>query len=308
MNPETEIFVANLEMRNKLPFLFKLASCLAGRKIRGAYRIYHSALRLNDAQAIYPFTLPDKTTLWAPLDWPGIIHPQVFARYEPDAIEAFSNLANQTGCPVHLIDCGADIGVFTRLTMCQLDNLSSITAIEPNPRSYAILEKNLSETELPTRAICGAVSNFSGYGRLVAPKSDTHAHAMYIEESAGPTQTPICRIDDLDLPPGDTIAMKVDVEGAETKVLMGAQRTLKEAAHFVLQIEAHPQVCRRTGSDPVEFLQLISEIRPVTCTAFVEKTRARYEVTDFQTPLFEQLDNNNIYDLVLHSVESLNPT
>jgi len=298
MNTESR---KRVEFVERQPLLFRLVAALLQLEVRGSYRLYKRLLKKQFSDRAAPFRLPDGSTIWAPLNWPGIYRKNLAATYEPDAIRLMAAAIELSEQPVSLIDCGADIGMFSRLLLTQTKNIGQLVVIEPNSESYSILSKNMSDLGIPTDAIHGAVSDFSGYGKLRAPSDDSHPHAMFIVRSESETDISVFSIDSLSLTPNCPIAMKIDVEGAERKVIDGAIDTLKHSSQFILQIEAHPEVCKRTNMDPSAILRALAAIRPIRCTACVEKTRSVVTVQDFATPLFDQLDRTQIHDLVIVS-------
>ena len=245
--------------------------------------------------------MPDGTAFFAPLNWPGIAHKDVFHAYEPDAIEKMAEAIKQAKSRVSFVDCGADIGAYTRLLLVYADNIDFVTCIEPNAASTEFLERNLSQTKVESRVILSAVSNFEGFGELVAPEGSNSNHAYFLQPSEAPTDLKVLMIDQLDLGTAKTIAMKIDVEGEEFNVLQGATQTLRNADQFILQIEVHPDVCRRVGFEPLELIQFLNEMKPCKVWACIEKTREVFEVWDFKTSFFEQFDETQIHDLVIVS-------
>lgn len=292
--------MSNLSL-SKPPWYFQIATKLLGSEIRGAYRYLKLLDRLGLLNRSATFELPDGSALAAPLNWPGIAHTDVFKTYEPDAIQKVAKALRAAEAPISFIDCGADIGTYTRLLLTHTENIDSFIAIEPNRSAALFLEMNLSNYALKHRIISGAVSNFSGYGKLVAPDGEASSHAYFLEPSPEETDLEVYRIDQLDLGTPGTVAMKIDVEGEEFNVLQGATETLQGAKQFVLQIEAHPEVCNRVGLEPTELIRFLTSIKPCETWACIEKTREVFEVKDVNTPFFEQFDKGHIHDLIIIS-------
>lgn len=106
-----------------------------------------------------------------------------------------------------------------------------------------------------------AVSDFTGRGTMRAADYDSSDHARYlVEDSRGDID--VIRVDDVGIPPGGAVVMKVDVEGAEDAAVRGAERTLGEASEFAVSFEAHPLVSERTGVDPIETIRRLNALRP----------------------------------------------
>jgi len=283
------------------PWYFQIATKLLGSKVRGGYRYLKLLGRMGWLNRSATFVLPDGSTLTAPLTWPGIAHADIFETYEPDAIKMMGQAIDKAKTPICFIDCGADIGVYSRLLMTHTGKIKTIVAIEPNASAIPFLESNLSDAESACRVIHGAISNFSGFGKLIAPAGTVSSHALFLKASSEPTELNVHRIDDLEIERPATIAMKIDVEGEELKVLEGALETLRTAEHFILQVEAHPEVCQRVGLEPMELIHFLKKIKPCEVWACIEKTRQVFEVKDMDTPFFDQFDKDEIHDLIFIS-------
>src|SRR5579871_6374551 len=81
--------------------------------------------------------------LLLPLTWPGLILGRGTEAYEPDAIAAFAAAVARLGPAVTLVDCGADVGAFSRLVLARTSNIARLIAFEPNPDPFELLEQNL---------------------------------------------------------------------------------------------------------------------------------------------------------------------
>jgi hypothetical protein len=141
----------------------------------------------------------------------------------------------------------------------------------------------------------------SGFGALSSAGAtndrDYKDHASFVQPSA--SGFPVRTIDSLGLAAGVALALKIDVEGAELEALKGARETLTQASDFVLQIEAHRDVMRRTGMDPIECLRAIRDIAPVDCVACEERTRSRYSNIDPDRPFFDQVGDHHVLDMII---------
>ena len=106
-----------------------------------------------------------------------------------------------------------------------------------------------------------AVSNFEGPGHLERPDYDLSDHARYLVGGDG--EISVTMIDIANVRGGD-IAIKIDVEGGELNVIEGAKQTIAAADNCLIAFEAHPNVSRRTGRDPLDCLKFLESIRPFT--------------------------------------------
>ncbi|MGC1484105.1 MAG: FkbM family methyltransferase [Candidatus Acidiferrum sp.] len=178
--------------------------------------------------------------------------------YEKQLIHSFCRLL-QPLFDVVLFDCGADIGTFSALVCSQTSRVTRVIAFEPNPDVARFMKHNLSQLQIPSRAITKAVGCFKGTGRLEVPDYDNSDHARFLVPGDGPLE--VVTIDSFGVRGGD-VAIKIDVEGGELEVLKGAADTICSARKCVITLEANPRVARRTKRDPVECLRFLQSLRP----------------------------------------------
>ena len=290
----------NSEKLPRLPLTFELARKRIAAGKRGGYLIRRTLAGLGLLKKAYQFPLPPKADrVWAPLDWPGIEDYNIFKRYERDALQAVNMAMTAHNGDFALIDCGADVGVYSKLLLSINDQIKHITAFEPNERSFSILLKNFTALGNHTQLFCAAVGEKAGFGKLVSPNTLTDSHSKFIVEAAeGPIK--IARIDDLSLPSHLALVLKLDIEGAEYEALLGAANTISQASYFVIQIEAHRDVARRINREPLDSVRLLRELGgEVDWVACNEKQGKTYANLSLNRPLFEQLPDGEIYDLVV---------
>jgi len=243
------------------PFLFRCFKALKRHHVRGAHRMLLVWQRMHgECLVLYP--LSPTVNVAVPINrMENAWELQDILAYEQDLIRTCcSALASLTN--ITLFDCGADIGLFTALLCALCDRIARVVAFEPNSRVEQVLRCNLGQFSR-TEVHMAAVSNFSGRGKLLAPAYDLGDHARFlVPAEAG---VPVMTLESLQLFGGDML-LKIDVEGEELAVLQGARQTICRAAHCVLTLEVHPQVCRRTGILPDACLAYLSSLRPFRFT------------------------------------------
>jgi FkbM family methyltransferase len=248
---------------------------------------------------VAPFPLEDGSMIHVPLAWPGMLAGRGLRGYEPDAIALFAASIRGAWGPVTLIDCGADIGVFARLVLAKGVSISSLIAYEPNAIPFQILRMNLSGLRVPTDLRNAAVSSTSGQAWLVMDATEECDHGAFLgspSQAGLPVTTET--IDQLQLDANATVALKVDVEGEELRVLQGAAMTLRQCNAFVVQFEAHPMVAARTGIDPRECLALLRSLGAERWVAFCERSGEIVSDLSPDRPFFDQVRVDDIYDVV----------
>ena len=276
---------ANLPLRDSPPWHFRLAKWMIRNRIPGGYHLVELAEKLGWLNVLVRYRLSDQVSLDVPLNrretqwaWPEM------SQYEQPLVQLLAAQIEELPGRVAWIDCGADIGAMSALVAAQSLQIDEIIAIEPNPDVQDLLARNLSLLHCPGRVTAAAVADFSGRGRLEhfpTLRSD-HSRFLVPDEQGNVL---VMRLDDLGIPPGKALAVKVDVEGGELAVIRGAERTLKEASAWIVAFEAHRLVCDRSGIDPRECLKLL---RQFGATEFIV-AEARNIRLDDQRPYFDQV-------------------
>ena len=144
------------------------------------------------------------------------------------------------------VDCGASVGPYTK---CANEVISDgvIYAIEANPSNYAVLKANCEEWSALGRntiqAVHCAVSNEDGEVEMLIPNEESALTGSIIAHEAlrGTHEKVIVPAKKLDsvLQGVQPDLIKVDVEGVELRVLLGAQRIIEER-HTKFLVEVHP--------------------------------------------------------------------
>lgn len=194
--------------------------------------------------------IPLERTAWDAEDLGG---------YEAEFVGHYAEAVGRLPSPVTSIDVGADIGVFSLKVVARCPNIGRAIAVEPNASSSQWLERNLAGLRIPHQLVRKGLADYAGNAVLRAPEGGDHA-ANFVEAAAD-GDIEVQTLDALEVR-GGSIAIKIDVEGGELAVLRGARETIRSAADLVIGMEAHSEVCRRTGRDPVLSLQLLAALRP----------------------------------------------
>lgn len=216
--------------------------------------------------------------------------------YETALLDAVAERVAECERPLTLVDCGADIGLFPALLAWRGVACDLVVAVEPNADSLAALRSNLAQLDCTFEVCRGAVADFAGRGRLEQPDYDASAHARYlVPDDAG--EVPVLTVDSLELPCDGTLLWKLDLEGGELAALRGGAEKFRAAPHVLAIVEAHRQVCQRTGEDPLECVRFLQSQRG--CRVQLAE-RPELEI-DIARPLFEQVEGLAIGNLLIET-------
>ena len=199
--------------------------------------------------------------------------------FEPFALGACIALFRRCS---HFVDVGANTGIYTLSGLAANPNLI-VTAFEPTPRFLAVLDANiaLNGWHERVRRFDSAVADEEGSANFVLPEG-VSPYSARLAAAEYRTQLPASYSDELvsvvklDNAMAGTVVdlVKIDVEGAEHLVLMGARELLATSLPTVM-FECHPeadvaatqQLLRELG---YTFFQLdgpkpraVKEVRPV---------------------------------------------
>lgn len=158
-----------------------------------------------------------------------------------------------------VLDVGANVGLVARQFATYVGPTGNVLAFEPDIKTSVYLKRNvrkLPQVQVHEVALSDANGTASFY---LDPRSGT-SNSLAEREVAGDVVTVPCETLDhfLTSHPFDRIALiKIDVEGAESKVLRGMRETLKShpETHIILEFGPHNQ--EMAGVNPADFLSQI---------------------------------------------------
>jgi FkbM family methyltransferase len=199
-----------------------------------------------------------------------------------------------------MIDAGANVGTVC-IAMVRSHVFTGALAVEPEPRNYGLLVKNVRANGLDGAIRCRnvALSSSNGVGQMELSKnSGDHRlregkpldpQARYKETSRATIAVPVRRLDDVmaeaGVTAGDVALLWMDVQGVETHILEGSPRLIEAGVPVVS--EFWPYGLARAGVSPAAytryiaetfgwFYDLADEVPQATPSATVETLFARY--------------------------------
>lgn len=138
-----------------------------------------------------------------------------------------------------VVDAGAYIGTHSRSFSEQVGVDGTVYAFEPNPRSFAILQRNVAAAPLanirPLNLGLGARAEYLAI-QLDEDLHNCASASMTKTHDANTGKVQVQALDDIDIPA--VHLLKVDVEGMELQLLSGAERTISRD-HPVIFLEVN---------------------------------------------------------------------
>jgi FkbM family methyltransferase len=154
------------------------------------------------------------------------------------------------------LDCGANIGTYSLLAASCVGPYGHVDAVEPFPLSVRRLRENVALNGFDhVRVHPVAVSDCQAEVSFLSRADVSNRIATQVDADKPTTTVPSVFLDSL-LSPGVSYALaKLDVEGAETRVLKGATRALATHILPVWQFEAVDHLLQKQGSSREELLR-----------------------------------------------------
>jgi FkbM family methyltransferase len=212
------------------------------------------------------------------------LSPMLLAKgvWEPLESQLVLGLAERSAV---CVDVGANIGYYTVLCGRAMGERGVVYAFEPESRNFALLQRNAARNGLGSaRLVHAAASDHEGAMALhLAADGNLGDHRLHgTPDRASTEQVRLTRLDDVLEASGHRAdLMKIDVQGHEEKVLLGAARTIETSLPGLnIILEYTPTALRQAGSDPLELLRLLRGwgLEP---WLVVEKPR-RYRPTNYR--------------------------
>lgn len=158
-------------------------------------------------------------------------------RYEPSEFIRLVRTCERIR-PKVFIDVGAYFGVYSCVVGAR-GLADRIVAIEPEPTHFSALRENIRANGLEGRASLFAAAAGEEHGVLVNlahPRAQNRG-LIHIAADGKHCSAELVSLDRLPLPRGESIAIKIDVEGYELHALRGARHLFEENSGYA-QVEA----------------------------------------------------------------------
>jgi FkbM family methyltransferase len=154
-------------------------------------------------------------------------------------------------------EIGANVGFFTLLFSGLAGPAGRVLAFEPDPENFRLLEKNAAangRANISCRR--AAVSAKAGTLKLYLSGENRGDHRVYDCGDGRPcVQTPAVSLDGELGPGGRADFIKMDIQGAEYKALLGMEATIKNSPALAMLCEFTPGLIRKAGDSPELLLE-----------------------------------------------------
>jgi FkbM family methyltransferase len=126
-----------------------------------------------------------------------------------------------------VLDCGANVGAFTRKALSRGAGL--VVSIEPVPENVECLRRNFAREIADGRVIVYAKGVWDKDASLEIHRGKTSAWDSFVVDGVSGERLPVATIDSIvrELALGRVDAIKIDVEGAEKRALVGARSAIQ---------------------------------------------------------------------------------
>lgn len=173
-----------------------------------------------------------------------------------------------------LVDIGANLGLYTAVSMHHLDARGRIVAFEPHPKTYEFLQKNVAANQTNART-CPRVDTFNLAATPVAKRQELRLNPENRGDNRlyqGTYQGKVEEWDTLPVegrPVDDVLAelgidevnfVKIDIQGYEQKAISGFQKTLARSQNVILLSEFWPKGLQEAGGGAREYLHMLTDL------------------------------------------------
>lgn len=161
------------------------------------------------------------------------------------------------------VDVGAHFGYFSLAAAAKVGAAGTVISIEPTPSSADVLRRNVRENgfEEIVTVVEGGASDAPGTGSLVMSGHSEMLNTLEFDElaeTAGVLDVDLVTVDSVLEEAGwpEVHILKMDVEGYEKKVLIGAEQTLQRfpSAEVLFEASGQPDGRLEVSLNTVNFL------------------------------------------------------
>ena len=182
--------------------------------------------------------------------------------YEEDLTKRISDIARQGEGSGIFVDVGANVGYFS-IIWASMSRSNRVLAFEASPRNIDILNTNVAKNGLQEKIAVHPVALGKEKGVLpfdCGPEDLTGWGGLALEESRSTISVDVERLDNLISESELIDVMKVDVEGADTWVIMGAEKLLRNKQISTIYFEQNKTRLKQLGIKEEEAAEFLSSV------------------------------------------------
>ena len=203
--------------------------------------------------------------------WNLVYHPAAFRlayfaqQSDPDQVNEFDGFIGQCQMGMKLLDIGAHFGLFSLAALHYGGMNAKAVAVDPSPTACRIMriQASLNSVSYRLEILQASVGSRVGWTDMVDSGIQSARYFVQPSDHAGRelTRTRSITLDALTEHLQDQPThIKIDVEGCEEEVLLGAIATLSRTDGPLLFIELHNQIVSERGGDPRKVLKILGEL------------------------------------------------
>ncbi len=177
---------------------------------------------------------------------------------EPECTKIFKNELSEG---MKIVEIGANIGYYALMEAQIVGDSGKIYAIEPEPRNFEMLKRNIELNSFASRVefYNVAISDKSGECLFtVASQSNSHRLSVSGEKGTNSIKVNTTTLDEM-LGDKEIDMIRMDPEGGEWLILKGMSRILSNNKPLKLFIEVHPKLINMYGGDVETWLGRLAE-------------------------------------------------
>jgi FkbM family methyltransferase len=152
---------------------------------------------------------------------------------------------------MHVVDVGANIGLYSLLLADLVGQSGSVLAFEPEPNLFAILDENCVSNNatnvMPFQCALGRVKRVASFHRSAFNSGNNRLGQASMGDET--VEIRVERFDDL-VPDSQPDFIKIDVQGYELAALYGMERALSDSPNVRILFEFSPAALRKAKTAP----------------------------------------------------------
>ncbi|MEO7104186.1 MAG: FkbM family methyltransferase, partial [Gemmatimonadaceae bacterium] len=188
--------------------------------------------------------------------------------YEPDIYLPFAASVRPN---MTVFDIGAHVGLFSLAAALRVGTGGKVVAFEPSPETLVVLRKHVALNGWRDRIAVepvvvsdrpGTITFYTHHDSMAASLSLANVVELNVQhpKTVTPVTVPTVTLDDYCRERGlIPDVLKIDVEGAELRVLRGAEQTLRHHSP-VIWCEIHPMQMQNMGDDIDELKRYLADV------------------------------------------------